>query len=185
MKKYIILFAFIGIAFLQTNVFASVKFYIKIQGATQGTFKGESIVLGRPDWSECLSFHYEVEAPRDAATGLPTGKRMHKPLTIIKEWGAASPQIYTSLVTNENLSKVILEFIKTDALGKEFVYQRITLLNAAIVDDKLYKDMEYNNQPNAAANYFSLPELEQVSFVFQKITIENVAGGTTAGDSWL
>lgn len=29
-----------------------------------------------------------VYAPRDAASGLATGKRMHKPFTIVKEWGA-------------------------------------------------------------------------------------------------
>ncbi|MEO7787725.1 MAG: hypothetical protein ABIR77_07890 [Sphingomicrobium sp.] len=32
-------------------------------------------------------------APRDMATGMATGKRMHKPFTIVKEWGAASPSL--------------------------------------------------------------------------------------------
>ena len=35
---------------------------------------------------------YEVK-PRDSASGMASGKRMHKPLTVIKEWGAASPQL--------------------------------------------------------------------------------------------
>jgi len=35
---------------------------------------------------------YEVK-PRDAASGMASGKRMHKPLTVVKEWGAASPQL--------------------------------------------------------------------------------------------
>lgn len=34
--------------------------------------------------------HY---APRDSASGQATGKRMHKPFTIVKEWGAASPTL--------------------------------------------------------------------------------------------
>jgi hypothetical protein len=29
-------------------------------------------------------------APRDMATGMATGKRMHKPFTVVKEWGPAS-----------------------------------------------------------------------------------------------
>ena len=37
--------------------------------------------------------HYYVTGPRDAASGQASGKRMHKPLTIVKEWGAASPQL--------------------------------------------------------------------------------------------
>ena len=31
-----------------------------------------------------------VLTPRDSASGMPTGKRQHSPLTIVKEWGAAS-----------------------------------------------------------------------------------------------
>ncbi len=34
-----------------------------------------------------------IYAPRDVATGQATGKRMHKPFTVVKEWGAASPQM--------------------------------------------------------------------------------------------
>jgi hypothetical protein len=36
---------------------------------------------------------YEVKSPRDAATGMPTGKRQHGSITIVKEWGAASPEL--------------------------------------------------------------------------------------------
>lgn len=34
-----------------------------------------------------------VLAPRDSASGMATGKRMHKPILTVKEWGAASPQL--------------------------------------------------------------------------------------------
>jgi hypothetical protein len=36
---------------------------------------------------------YSVTSPRDSGSGMPTGKRMHKPVTFVKEWGAASPQL--------------------------------------------------------------------------------------------
>ena len=36
---------------------------------------------------------YRVTSPRDAASGQASGKRMHKPFTIVKEWGAATPQL--------------------------------------------------------------------------------------------
>lgn len=32
-------------------------------------------------------------SPRDVATGQASGKRMHKPITFVKEWGAASPAV--------------------------------------------------------------------------------------------
>lgn len=38
------------------------------------------------------SADYAVK-PRDAASGQASGKRMHKPVTFIKEWSAATPQL--------------------------------------------------------------------------------------------
>src|SRR5438270_1529115 len=34
-----------------------------------------------------------VESPRDVATGMATGRRQYAPVKIVKEWGAASPQL--------------------------------------------------------------------------------------------
>jgi hypothetical protein len=31
-----------------------------------------------------------MQAPRSVSAGMPTGKRMHKPITVTKEWGGAS-----------------------------------------------------------------------------------------------
>ena len=39
----------------------------------------------------------------DAATGLATGMRTHKLLTIVKELDASSPQLFIATVTNETL----------------------------------------------------------------------------------
>ena len=35
------------------------------------------------------AYEYAVKAPRDVATGQSSGKRMHRPFVIIKEWGPA------------------------------------------------------------------------------------------------
>lgn len=43
-------------------------------------------------------------SPRDAASGLPTGKRMHKPLTITKELDKSSPMLY-----NADLGTVVVD----------------------------------------------------------------------------
>ncbi|WP_293944022.1 hypothetical protein [Sphingomonas sp.] len=37
--------------------------------------------------------HAWIYAPREAGSGMATGKRQHGSVTFIKEWGAASPQI--------------------------------------------------------------------------------------------
>ena len=45
------------------------------------------------DGAVAAAFEYDVKAPRDVATGQASGKRMHKPFTITKEWGASSPML--------------------------------------------------------------------------------------------
>jgi hypothetical protein len=39
---------------------------------------------------------YDVKSPRDAGSGMASGKRTHHPVTFVKEWGAATPQFKVS-----------------------------------------------------------------------------------------
>jgi len=43
------------------------------------------------DGSCSIAFEQEIVSPRDAASGLPTGKRQHKPFVITKELDKSSP----------------------------------------------------------------------------------------------
>ena len=153
------------------------EFYISIEGAKQGKFKGG--LKGAKGKSGGIRFSVETTSPRDPATGLPTGKRQHKPIEITKEWDASSPQLFTALVTNENLKNVLFEFVKTDPAGKEFVYYTVTLTNAAVSNLRSYLDLT-----DKSGDPFDAHELEDVSFVFQKIEIENKEAKTAASDDW-
>ncbi|MFI5201288.1 MAG: type VI secretion system tube protein Hcp [Candidatus Kapaibacterium sp.] len=58
----------------------------------------------RPQESIHLTFQkiewtYQVQSPRDAGSGMSTGRRMHKPITITKEVDMASPKLMTALGT--------------------------------------------------------------------------------------
>jgi len=46
-----------------------------------------------------------VVKPREASSGQASGKRMHKPFTIVKEWGVATPQLM-ALKTGYDVKKV-------------------------------------------------------------------------------
>ncbi len=153
------------------------EYYVSIEGAKQGKFKGESI---REAWKEkipAIGFEYEVKSPRDAASGLATGKRQHQPVTIVKQWGASSPQIFQALVTNELLKTVLFEFVRTNSNGEEQVFYTIKLTNATIVSFH-----PHINQQNSNSN--DIPETEEVSFTFQKIELENKLAKTMATDDW-
>ena len=40
-------------------------------------------------------YEHSVKSPRDVATGQSSGKRMHRPMMILKEWGAREPGAMT------------------------------------------------------------------------------------------
>jgi len=65
------------------------EFYVTIESTKQGKLQGESTRKGQEGKLTGIGgFSYEVTSPRDAASGLATGKRQHTPVTFTKEWGA-------------------------------------------------------------------------------------------------
>ena len=58
--------------------------YLTLTGETQGKVVGSCTQAGREEAMEIYGFNHEVLSPRDAASGLPTGKRQHKPVVITK-----------------------------------------------------------------------------------------------------
>ena len=165
----------------------ALEFYVTIEGTKQGKFKGESTAADHKDQLAGLAFDYEVISPRDPATGPVIGKLLRKPITFTKEWGAASPQLYQALITNEELKSVEFEFMHTDANGQQIVYHTIRLVGAAISRIRQRRLLVGPNElvgPDELIGPNFRPELEEVSLVFKRIIIENKVGGTTVNDDW-
>ena len=154
---------------------AALQGYISIKGAKQGQLKGDSFAgpILKNDWIPILGMGFGVTSPRDPASGLPTGKRLHKPLTITKEWGSASPQIYQALITNENLLTVKIDFYQTSADSTNQLAYSIKLDNAAVAD------VTQSTAPCVPGSRCSLLELESVSFTFKRIEITNLISKTS------
>ncbi len=152
--------------------------YLRLTGDTQGEIKGSVTQAGREDSIMVIAFDHEVVSPRDAASGLPTGKRQHKPLTITKEIDESTPVLMNVLTNNENLSEVILQFWQPSRSGNEFQYYTIELTNASIVD--IHQEMLNNKYPENMQH----KEREHISFVYQKITWTYEDGGITSTDDW-
>ncbi len=156
--------------------------HIAVTGKKQGQFKGESTLDRRKDkWMPVLSFEMGVQSPHESAFGLASGKRQYKPLTIVKQWGAASPQGLSACATNEELSEVIVEFTKTNPNGEEYIFQTVTLSNAAIVDVDRFTRQPDGSLLVPAARSETL-ELESWSFVFRKIEVNDQDGHTSFVD---
>ena len=152
--------------------------YMRLIGETQGEIKGSVTQAGREDSIMVIAYSHEVESPRDASSGLATGKRQHKPLTITKEIDKSTPLLMSALTNNENLPEVILQFWQPSRSGREFQYYTIELTNASIVD--IHQEMLNNKYPENMQH----KEREHISFVYQKITWTYVDGGITSTDEW-
>ena len=126
---------------------------VSVTGQRQGSFSNKRIPV--------IAVTHEIVSPRDAASGLPTGKRQHKPITITKPIDASTPLFLNALTTNENLTEVVITYTRD---GKD-VFQ-VTLTNASL------------------ATYQSHGNNEKWSFTYQKIKWVWLDGGITAEDDW-
>ena len=103
---------------------ASADYYLKIDSVSRETPQGPIYLRaqstgdldgdGQPDTAVIRincdagvvhAAQYQVISPRDSASGQATGKRMHKPFTIVKEWGAATPALM-AMKTGYDVKKV-------------------------------------------------------------------------------
>lgn len=153
------------------------EFYVTVEGQKQGRFRGESQREAHRGKFPAFGFSYAVASPRDAATGQASGKRQHGPVTFLKRWGAASPQIFQALATNEVLPSVRFEFLETDPTGEEVVAETIKLVNATVSRFRRYVD---RTLPAGA----EAPAAEEVELTFQRIELENTGAKTMAVDDW-
>lgn len=160
------------------------EFYIAVEGTKQGKFKGES---KREKWKEQitgLSYAHKIQSPRDIATGQASGKRQHGAISITKEWGPSTPQLFTALVSNEVLKKVEFSFVHTTKEGAEEVYQTVKLTNATVSAVEYMTGVGDSAESAKHTGAFDTHELEKVSFTYQRIEVDNLPGKTSAVDDW-
>ena len=152
--------------------------YLRLKGVNQGDINGPVTRPGRKGSIKVIAWTHEVISPRDAASGLPTGKRQHRPITITKEIDSTSPLLMNVLVNNENLPQWELALWQHNASGKAVHYFTIRLTNASIaaIRQEMLNTQVPDNKP--------LREREHISFCYQKIEWTNLAGGITAEDDW-
>jgi len=118
-----------------------------------------------------LALDYELLLPH-AATGLPSGKRQHSPVSVVKEWGAASPQLFQALVTNEVLETVEIECHGVLEDGTKGIVHKLMLWNANVASIR-----------QSAGGDAGPRELETVAFSFEAIEHLSPKGETFAKDS--
>jgi len=152
--------------------------YLTLTGTRHGPITGSVTQKGREGSIEVISLYHEIVAPRDPASGRPTGKRMHKPFSITKPIDRATPSLHDILTHNENLTDVTLRLFRPHASGVERHAFTVRLFNATIAA------IQFRLLNTRTARYAKMPELEEVSFAYQRIEWAWMEGNISADDDW-
>jgi len=152
--------------------------YMRLTGEVQGEIKGSVTQAGREDSIMVIGCSHSVKSPRDAASGLPTGKRQHKPFIVTKELDKSTPLLYNVLTNNENIPSLEIQFWRPSRTGKEFHFFSVELVNANVAG--IRSEMLNNRYPENMQH----KEREHISFTYQKITQRFEDGGIMSEDDW-
>jgi type VI secretion system secreted protein Hcp len=157
--------------------------YLNLKGQRQGEIKGSVTQKGREGKIAIIAVSHEIISPRDPASGLPTGKRMHKPFVVTKELDKSSPLLYNALVNNENIPDWQLQFwtpqIKaTTGSGNEVQHYTVKLTNANVAS------IAFRMANNKHPDLMKFAEYEEVAFTYQKVGWTWNDGGVSAEDDW-
>lgn len=152
--------------------------YMKIEGASQGEIKGDCPQGGdKKDLILLYSVDHSVEIPKDTHTGLPTGQRIHHPMTVTKHKDQATPKLFKACCTGEQCT-VTIDHYRIKADGTEEKYFTIKLEDAIIVSLREYTPITFlpENKPYT--------DMEDVSMTYSKITWTYNDGNIEYVDDW-
>ena len=142
--------------------------YVKCTGAAQGTFT-KSVAKGHETEVALNSASHGITIPV-GSTGIPSGKRQHRPYVFSKLVDATSVPFIRALVSSENLTSCVFSYWQIGLSGSPVKYLTVTLTNARLAS--------HNFTKSSVAG----PESESYSLTFQKIAWTAVPSGATFQD---
>ena len=168
-----------AVLFLQAaSASAALNAYLTLKGQKQGTLGG-STKHGRAS-TDVVAFTHDVMSPRDAASGMPTGKRMHKPINVTVEVGPGGASEWKdAAATHEVFSDATLTLLTSPPPGKtEAVFETVKLKNATIT--KIAEGLTDNAASSAEKEHYL-----RLTIDYQELHTTVVKpDGTTTADDW-
>jgi type VI secretion system secreted protein Hcp len=184
LKKLVCLLVATMVLVSSTSAHAAMTAYMRVKGKGGTAITGSVTQKGREGSSQIIASSHEFLSPRDAASGLPTGKRQHKPFTVTMELDKATPFLFKALVNNETLTEVTFQYYRPAdraamGAGAEVQFYTVKLTNVSIA-------MIHFNQLNTLnPDLVRYPETVEIQFTYQKITWTWTDGNVSVEDSWL
>ena len=131
---------------------------------------------GRENDIECLSFQHSMAQSVLAGSTQATGRRKHKPIVIRKRWDQSSPKISQAMVKNDSVAAVF-RFYGPDESGSVEHQFTVEIREARIAsfNQMVFDTFRVDSQ--------LLPEIEEVSFIFDRIKWTHETSGTESEDA--
>ncbi len=158
--------------------------YLDLVGVQQGRIKGSVTQKGREGLIQVIAVNHGIQAPRDAVSGLATGKRQHGPLVLTKEVDKATVPLRRMLVDHELASSWELKLWFPAAIGAAGagVGQEKQLLTIRLTDAAIASiDLQLPNTKDP--DLVTLQPFEEVAFAYVGIEWIWTDGGVTASDA--
>jgi type VI secretion system secreted protein Hcp len=146
--------------------------------------KGEVSKPNHEDTIRILGFSHEVVIPRDAASGLPTGKRQHKPVTITKRVDIASPLLLDALSKEKEIETAKFEFLRPNQTGDMAPYYTIELLKVRVTSVSSASGRMNNDDVLYITTTGVRQAVEEVEFIYDEIVHTHLETGTVYRDTW-
>jgi type VI secretion system Hcp family effector len=132
-----------------------------------------------------ITFPSDPTATRDAAGGMPTGKRMHRQdtFTVVREVDAASPKLMEAMQQNRPMDTSITYYrTKSSNMGSAGAGEQKPYLTLQLKDARI-TNIESAQPPDRSVNPRS--QFERISFTYRQITWTYMNGGKTMQDDWM
>jgi len=145
-----------------------------------GSWPGEDDQTGREGASLIQQFEHEITIPRDAQSGLASGRRVHHPVRIVKRIDKASPKLLQAECQGERFPKVEFKWYRIDPTGAggQVHYFTTMLEEAIIVGMKTWFPITADSTKNDYSHF------EDVLFTYRKIVWRWEDGGIETEDDW-
>ena len=127
-----------------------------------------------------IGFQHEIKSPRDVATGTASGKRQHKPFTVIKPVDKASLLLMQAMIDNRRFTSVQFTAWRPGKTGQEEQFYTIQLENATITS--ISRDRASAAEDIASTSSSLI--LEKVEIVYDEITFRLPGADGVITDSW-
>jgi type VI secretion system secreted protein Hcp len=127
-----------------------------------------------------LGFDHEIVMERDAATGQLTGRRLHKPIRIVKAIDKSTPVLYKAMTENQVIAGQFRFWtpVVGGGGGQLQQYYTVSITGGRVTGIRDWKTNTRDLSADRAG------DLEEVTFTYTTITWTWVDGGITHTDTW-